>query len=415
VSCRHKVRSVRTRCQDRWALVLVLMLAISGCATWQSPADPSVENIRARAVSETSGDVDVRAAILSAEDTRRIFGADLNATGVQVVWVEVDNRSSVPLRFLHTGTDPNYYSPLEVAWSLHVTFGGATNDRIDDYFDAKAFPNPIPSKQLRRGFIFTNPEPIVKLFNVDLVGNRIMVPFTLILPVPDSPLGEEAATLSERVAAVQGPDYQTEQALRAALEDAPCCTRAGADKAISGPVNVVMVGMLGDLGSALVRRGYRRDLHSDDLVQRVYARPPDIVMRKHAQGSDLSNWVRAWVAPFRYQGRPVFLCQVGRPVGGRFAKANDGPLVLQSDVDEARNHFVGDMLYSGGLEQLGFVEGGSGDGDATVAVPKPYQTDGLRAVFVMATRPLSLSETEFLDWVPYIRQRETEASALATE
>ncbi len=390
------------------------MLAISGCATWQAPADPSVENIRARAISESSGDVDVKAAILSAEDTRRIFGADLNAAGVQVIWVEVDNRSSVPLRFMHTGTDANYYSPLEVAWSLHVTFGGATNDRIDDYFDAKAFENPIPARQLRRGFIFTNPEPVVKLFNIDLVGNRTMVPFTLILPVPDTPPGKDATALSKRVAAVRGPDYQTAEALRAALEAAPCCTRVGAEKAIGGPVNVVMVGTLGDLGSALVRRGYRRDLRSDDFVQRVYGRPPDIVIRKYAQGVDSSKWVRFWVAPFRYRGRPVFLCQVGRPVGGRFA-ANDGPLVLQVDVDEARNHFVGDMLYSGGLAQLGFVDGDGGDDDAPVAVPKPYQTDGLRAVFVMATRPLSMSDTEFLDWVPYVRQREAEASGLAAE
>ena len=35
-----------------------------------------------------------------------------------------------------------------------------------------------------------------------------------------------------------------------------------------------------------------------------------------------------------------------------------------------------------------------------------YHTDGLRAVLFFVTRPLSVSDVQFLDWVPYLEQRE---------
>jgi len=38
-----------------------------------------------------------------------------------------------------------------------------------------------------------------------------------------------------------------------------------------------------------------------------------------------------------------------------------------------------------------------------------YQTDGLRAVLFLATRPLSLSDVELLDWAPYLEAPEPSA------
>jgi hypothetical protein len=81
-------------------------------------------------------------------------------------------------------------------------------------------------------------------------------------------------------------------------------------------------------------------------------------------------------------------------------------------VDEARNLLIQDMMYSGGLEKLGFI---TGVGAAAEAQPRTalngaqYHTDGLRAVFFFGTRPLSLSDVEILDWVPYLERRETTA------
>ena len=68
-------------------------------------------------------------------------------------------------------------------------------------------------------------------------------------------------------------------------------------------------------------------------------------------------------------------------------------------MDEARNLLVQDMMYSGGLEKLGFVAGGRASG-----------SDGLRVVMFFATRPRSLSDVELLDWEPYLQRRVEAAS-----
>ena len=64
-----------------------------------------------------------------------------------------------------------------------------------------------------------------------------------------------------------------------------------------------------------------------------------------------------WLAPIRFEGGSVYLVQAGRPVGGRFAPRGATGIALHDDVDEARNLLIQDMMYSGGLEKLGFVTG----------------------------------------------------------
>ncbi|MGF6484449.1 hypothetical protein QFZ91_006676 [Paraburkholderia sp. JPY419] len=66
-------------------------------------------------------------------------------------------------------------------------------------------------------------------------------------------------------------------------------------------------------------------------------------------------------------------------------------------------------MYSGGLDKLGFA---NGVGEASPAHPRTtldgatYYTDGLRAVVFFTTRPHSLSDVDFLDWVPYLDRRD---------
>ena len=92
-------------------------------------------------------------------------------------------------------------------------------------------------------------------------------------------------------------------------------------------------------------------------------------------------------------------------MGGRFVPRGAKDIVLHEDVDEARNLLIQDMMYSGGLDKLGFA---TGVGVASPTQPRTtfggarYHTDGLRATLFFATRPLSLADVEFLDWAPYL-------------
>ena len=162
-------------------------------------------------------------AVLGSDDSKRIFGADINKANIQPLWIEVQNRTSQPLWLLHSGTDSDYFSPLEVAWSMHVLFGGATNANIDSHLIKLGFSNPVPPGETRAGFLFTNPDQQIKLVNIDMFGSRTLVPFSLFLPVPDDGADPRFALTPFLYPETAFTDYQDLASLRAALERLPCC------------------------------------------------------------------------------------------------------------------------------------------------------------------------------------------------
>lgn len=350
----------------------------------------------------------MNAAILSVEESQRLFGEDLNGRGIQAVWVEIINRSEQTLWLLKSGTDPDYFSPLEVAWPLHRSFAAEANQRIDEYFDSLSFQNPIYAGTTSSGVLFTNPHFRTKVLNVDLLGDRALVPFTVFLPVPEDWADGEFEELVARFHPAVDVDYQDEQAFRAALEALPCCTTSAVPGGVGGPLNVVLVGSFADIASALARRNYRRSLLPADRQQLLHGMPPQFVNRKRGQAGVPANWLRMWLAPMRFRGKQVILVQAGRPVGGRF-RDSEAPLQVHPDVDEVRNLFIQDMIYSGGLAQLGFVSAGRNVAEQQ-SLESPIHTDGVRAVLVMSVRPRSMSEIEILDWLPVLEQRERAAA-----
>jgi hypothetical protein len=404
-------RAADGRSAVRVAWLTCLVTALTACATWQEPVDMSDASLRARAVTETKRGVALSAAVLDADDSVRMFGTDVTAAGIQPVWIEVRNGTDQVFWLLRSGTDPDYFSPLEVAWSTHVKLGGATNARIDEHFDRLAFPNPIPAHGVSSGILFTNPQPVTKLLNVDLLGNKTMLPFTLFLPVRGD--GAQAGDQIHRYASSEITRYDDLAALRRTLESLPCCASTGEDGAAGGPLNVVLVGDLDDIGAAFVRRGYRRNSTGVGPAQRVFGRPPDFELSKRAQAGAPANWIRLWRAPIDHRGQFVFVAQTGRPVGGRFLAERARDVRLHPDVDEVRNFLISDFMYSGGLEKLAFV---SGTGAVPVDHPRhlaggeSYYTDGRRAVLFLGTRPLTISDVEVLDWEPLSSERAAEAA-----
>jgi hypothetical protein len=398
------------RCAAQFAWLSSTMLFVSACATWQAPTDTGDGPLRERALSQERSGVRLSAAVLGSEDSLRMFGADVTKSGVQPVWIEVRNDSDQFLWLLRSGTDPDYFSPLEVAWAAHVRMGGSTNARIDELFDRLAFSNPIPAHGTSSGILFTNAQPVTKLLIVDLLGTRRLVPFTMLLPVPG-----EAVAAGDLLHAYRDDElarYDDPEQLRMAIEALPCCATT-VEGGPGDPLNVVVVGALDDVAAAANRRGYRRALDTRRDSQQLFGRPPDLFVRKTAQAGSPANWLRAWRAPISYRGQVVFLVQAGRPVGGRFADEREGQAQLHPDVDEARNLLIQDFMYSGGLQSLAFA---SGVGAVPRSRPRPtddgepYFTDGLRAVLFIGTRPLAFSEVEILDWEPVLQDSAAEAA-----
>jgi hypothetical protein len=381
----------------RLACLAWIAIAFAGCATWAAPTDTSDTLLRGRAVTETGRGVEVSATVLGPEDSIRMLGTDVTASGVQPVWIEVRNDTENLLWLLRAGADPDYFSALEVAWSAHVALASKTNARIDEHFNRMAFPNPIPAGGTSSGILFTNPQPVLKLLTVDLLGSRMMIPFTLFLPVPGEFAG--ARELIHRYAAGEVSHIEDLDALRDAIARLPCCATTADGGSLGEPLNVVLIGSEDDVAAAISRRGYRRDQPEADVAEQAFGRPPDLILRRRVKTSASESWLRIWRAPISYRGDTVFVAQAGRPVGGRFVAEGARNLPVHADVDEVRNHLVHDFMYSGGLEKLAFV-GGVGN----VAADQPrtlpgggrYFTDGQRVVLFIGARPRTFAEVEIL-------------------
>lgn len=383
----------------------LLVATLAGCATWQEPLDTSDALLRERAIAASSRGIEIRAAVLGPEDSRRMLGTDVTASGVQPVWIEVRNGTDDTLWMLRSGTDPDYFSPLEVAWYQHSKLRRRGNDAIDAHFDRMAFANPVPPGQTRSGLLYTTPQPVTRLLNVDLWGNRKLVPFSLLLDVPGY---ENFRSTRRLLAAPDEPvtDFTDLQELRQALEALPhTVTTANGS---GGPLNLVLIGSIEDIAAAGARRGYRRDVTAADAALEVFGRAPDYASRKRINDDAATIWVRAWRAPVSFQGKPVLVAQAARAVGGRFASAADGSR-MSPDVDEVRNVFLQSYMYSGGLEAVGFlapVDAVPREAPRALADGSHYFTDGIRAVLFFSTRPLTFADVRRLDWEPFLERAE---------
>ena len=253
---------------------------------------------------------------------------------MQPVWIEVRNGTAQPLWFLRSGTDPDYYSPREVAWSLHAPLGGGLNAQVDDFFDNLAFKNPIAPGTVIVGILFTNPERGNKVVNVDLLGRRTLIPFSLFLPVPDDAADSGSALF--RYPDAQVMDYADLGKLREALEGLPCCATDVRGATRGDPLNVVFIGELTDIRGAVARRNYRRDERADDMAQQVFGRPPTPCCASRHKRACRSTGYEHGSHRIRFYGSSIYLVQSGRPVGGRFGRRGGNDIVLDDDVDDAR-------------------------------------------------------------------------------
>ncbi|MDX1815527.1 MAG: LssY C-terminal domain-containing protein, partial [Thermodesulfobacteriota bacterium] len=191
-----------------------------------------------------------------------------------------------------------------------------------------------------------------------------------------------------------------ESHLRELLEQLPCCVSSR--EGVQGePLNIVLIGQLRDLIPAFLRRNYR-DAPAEPRY--LFQHPQDVSVSKRGLWvAAQPHLLRAWLTTIRFRGRPVWVCQVSTPLGGRFARATEDGAAppIDPDVDEARNDLVQDVMYSQSLAKIGFVKG-VGRVMALREQETPsgvtYHTDGLRAVLFIEQRPVALSEIEFLGW-----------------
>jgi hypothetical protein len=375
-----------------------------------------------RAQTQSEGRVRVTAAVLSAEESKEVFGVDLYKKSIQPIWFEVENREKEPVSFLPGSVDRDYFTPLEVSHLNHFTDAKDLNQEMDRHFYDQSMGYTIGSNKVRSGFVFTHLDEGTKAFNVVVITeNHQIRPFTFFIAVPGIKTDhsrvdwdnlypkDEIVTLDEA-------------GLRKALESLPCCVTSKDGKEYGDPLNLVIIGDLEDVYYAFIRAGwdetetiYRasairtgisfvfggRYRYSPVSPLYVYGRPQDIALQKARETIHERNHLRLYLTPMIFEGKPVFIGQISRDIGVRFTSKTIVTHKIDPDVDETRSYLLQDLAYSQGLVKFAYVKG---VGAAPLSEPRgnltgdPYFTDGYRAVMWVSSDPVSFEEIEFVAW-----------------
>jgi hypothetical protein len=139
----------------RKAVIFGLTLAVSGCTIYQprSAVDPnSLPQLR----TQSDGQVRVSAAVLSAEESRKVFGVPVYDAGIQPVWLSIENHDDVPYAFLSVSVDPDRFSPLEAAYRNHYRLFFLPNQRMNAHFLKNEMGQIIPPGKTVSGFVYAN-------------------------------------------------------------------------------------------------------------------------------------------------------------------------------------------------------------------------------------------------------------------
>lgn len=402
-----------------YAATLCLLLNL-GCAATFNPRPIDDALYRNRAETQTDGDVRVSAVVLSKEETEEIFDLDLYAKGIQPIWLEIENNAEVRMWIPPVGIDQDYFAPLEVSYMHHYTFSKSVNIKMDQYFFDQNLGPYVSPGNVRSGFVFTNLDLGTKAFNVDIFGGDNQVrTFTFFISVPGLRVSHQDVNFEKLYSRDEFVSYDNADELRKALESLPCCTTNEDGTKQGDPLNLVIVSSPRALHKVLIRRRWsetesvekrsaskskprampaRQYRHAPVKPLYLFGRRQDKAFRKSRESENERNEVRLWLAPIRFEGKPVWVGQVSREIAVRYSP---NTFKLEPLVDEARSYMLQDVWYSEGLAKYGYVKG---VGASSMSVPHtdlggdPYFTDGYRLILWVSGRPVSFSEVETVNW-----------------
>lgn len=415
--------ALRIASADQFLLAcLSLALVVAGCASF-APKPIEDSGFQERARTREDGSVRVSVAALTEAEARHVFGMDLASEGVQPVWVRIENGDDSRYLIPPIALDPEYFSPLEVAWEGHGWFSDRANSRMDAHFRSLRLPFAVEAGETVAGFVFTHLDRGAKYVNVELVSNvaRKVLRFGVLVEVPG--LRTDYKQFDPDAFHQPGEIRDLDRAgLREWLEALPCCVIGGDHKSPGDPLNIVVVGTRSAVYSAFARRGWHvtettgagsvfRTITSSLFGSRyryspvsplyVFDRYQDVALQKARTNVNKRNHLRLWLAPVSVDGLPVRVGQISRDIGVRLSSKTITTHKIDPDVDDTRWYLLQDLFYSQGLDRFGFV---GGVGEAPQNAPRrnytgdPYFTDGRRAVFFMTEQPTSFREVGAIDW-----------------
>lgn len=373
---------------------------------------------------QTSHDMTVSTNILSDEQAERLYGLDLASVGLQAIWLRIENDSDHSHWFLVSAMDPNYFAPDEAAALFDFGLSKEDETRARMRFRDLAIPLKTRAGEVTEGYVLAPRHEGGRYLVVILAGRQHVVDFGFGVPLPDGDFDFEQLEPANIYVDFDRPDLDLPQ-LRARLRELPCCTANAEGDAAGDPLNLVLVGNIGDVLASLSRGGWSFTHRIDfDTIRRLvgaaisgaaypvapvsplylYDRPQDLALQRARNTILQRNHLRLWLAPFRFEGQSVWVGQVSRDISIKptLLSSTFTTHVIDPNVDEAREHLLQSLMVAGVLRRFAFVAGVPA---APASAPRvnltddPYFTDGLRLFVQLNGRgTTSPEDVEFLDW-----------------
>lgn len=433
------------RAAARIGVGTLLMLALTGCATTFAPKRLATPDDLNDVQSKTIGDVGVSVAILTDEQARQHFGVDLSQHGLQALWMSVRNGSDQRLWFIRNMLDPDFYSAEEAALLVRRDVRSDARQRLNQYFRDESIRVQLAPLTVSEGFVFL---PRVEggryvdiRLQVDVYlveskrhdafadaenaapGSHRELRFGFALPLPDGDFDYERLDPAHTYAGRAMPNLTLDE-LRVTLERLPCCATSAEGQREGDPLNVVIVGESQDLLNALSRSGWSFTHRIDFRTVRrevgaaiggtaypvapvsnlyLFDRKQDVALQRARRSIAQRNHVRLWMAPFRYEDRPVWVGQVSRDIGVKVTPKSPTLTthVIDPQVDLTREYLLHSLIGQGLVDRFGFVKGSAA---GTPSQPRvnltgdPYHSDGMRLVVILTPEPIPPDEIRSLLW-----------------
>jgi len=402
---------------------LVLAALLGACAAF-SPQPVDVRAGPSEVQTKTEQAVTVSTTILSDEQALRLYGVDLADVGLQAVWLRIENHSERAQWLLVSALDPNYFPPDEAAVLFHASLSDEDEAAVTRHFRELAIPLKTPAGSTSEGYVLAPRHEGGRYVMVKLVSNDGLLNFGFAVTLPDGDFDFERLDPDKIYGERELPDLDLEQ-LRAELRDLPCCVADQTGEREGDPLNLVIVGNVGDLLAAMSRAGWSFTHRIDaNTVGRMLGaaisgasypvapvsplyfagRPQDVALQRARNTIVQRNHLRLWLAPFRFEGRSVWIGQISRDIAIKATTLSPTLTthVIDPNVDEAREHLLQSLLVAGAIERFAFV---TGMAPVSAADPRrnltddPYFTDGLRFVVLLSADGMTAPEdAEFLEW-----------------
>ena len=395
----------------RTVTVLALSLTLAACSTAPYRPEPlDVPSLEERSSSQQRGLLEVSAFTPGAEEAAKIFGAPLYKRGIQPVWLKIENNTGLAVRMAHYSVDPDYFTPLEVAYMQRRRFSRQGHRDMEAYLHSLSIPRRIAHGETASGFVFTNLSQGTKAFNVDIFyteGQPDHDRFTFFLQVPDfrpDHADVDFKSLYE-ASAIQNVDTD---GLRQALKDLPCCSTDQTGSGDGKPINIVLVAKGSTLLQALLRAGWSETTYEKDATylsaaDYLFGRPPDAIFRKNRGKTTERSELNLWLAPLRWENdHGVWMAQFKHAIGRRFEieEVFLGTR-MDPDVDDGRNYLLQDLWYAQSLKWLAQSRTGKEIPPESPAFnfrDNPYFSDGYRFVMWLSDEPVALNDAQLLVW-----------------